>query len=841
MDALAHRVVAPQVERIAGWLAHLVQPDQLIELRGLHLPNRRAVSHYFTGGQLPALAAKALELEAAEAKGCYVTLNPLRPDLAGARAAARDADVLLRRWLLVDVDPVRPADTSATSAEKAAAWEVLQNVQRFLATEGLPAPSVADSANGWHLLYPIQLPNDEPGKALVKTFLHELHARFSTDRAKVDTTTYNAARIVRLYGTLSRKGEATAERPHRRSWLAAAQPWEPGDSAALLAGVLDRWGRIDRMRQGRPEGGRNAYALKALREECDRVASAVGGTRNTQLFKSGAALGNLIAGGLLDRATVALELTAAARSCGLPEAEIGDVLARAIPTGETTPRTAPVNGHVNGRTQGATTQPDRPVEWEPILPLSETPLPTEFPLHVLPAPLRQYAAEAAWAHSCPVDFVAVPMLAIAGAAVGNTRRLAITRDHLQSACLFTAVIGDPGTGKSHALEAVAAPLEKAQDKYLDDWRLAVAERNKPENANSTEPPPTLRRCLVDDATTEALVSLLGENPRGMLMLRDELAALVTGMNQYRSGGKGHDRQVYLKLWSHQKVRIDRKGGDRITVHRPFLAITGGIQPKVIERLRSDPVQVEAILDDGFIDRFLLSYPPDAPVTEERWREVSEQAADAWDVTVRRLLELEPDLKRENGHQPRLVHLDDSGRLAWVRFTRQHAAEVNDEDFPSHLKGPWSKLRGYCGRLALLLHLLQEVWSGGRGPIDGDTIDRAAALTAYFKAHAQRVYTAMDADPRVAQARAILRWVQRHERQSFTRRELYIGIKRQTWANRVEALSSPLNLLVQHGYLREQGKPQSSGGRPPSQAYDVHPLYLPSIPSMSSEVSRDHDL
>jgi len=31
------------------------------------------------------------------------------------------------------------------------------------------------------------------------------------------------------------------------------------------------------------------------------------------------------------------------------------------------------------------------------------------------------------------------------------------------------------------------------------------------------------------------------------MVRDEAAAIVTGANQYK-GGKGHDRQVYLKLW-----------------------------------------------------------------------------------------------------------------------------------------------------------------------------------------------------------------------------------------------------------------------------------------------------
>ena len=42
---------------------------------------------------------------------------------------------------------------------------------------------------------------------------------FSDQRVKVDTTTFNPARIVKLYGTPARKGDSTEDRPHRLARL----------------------------------------------------------------------------------------------------------------------------------------------------------------------------------------------------------------------------------------------------------------------------------------------------------------------------------------------------------------------------------------------------------------------------------------------------------------------------------------------------------------------------------------------------------------------------------------------------------------------------------------------
>ena len=205
---------------IAGWLALFAEPGQVLELRApkarLKPGSKRTanVSRFYRDDQLLEMAQEALRLSG-RAPGVYQTLNPVDPALLGGARAATDRDVLRRRWLLIDCDPRRPADTSATDGEKAEARAVALAIRDHLRAEGWPDPILADSGNGWHLLYRIDLPADD--RELVKRCLHALAARFGTDAVDVDTSVFNPSRIVKCYGTRAAKGEPTPERPHRYS------------------------------------------------------------------------------------------------------------------------------------------------------------------------------------------------------------------------------------------------------------------------------------------------------------------------------------------------------------------------------------------------------------------------------------------------------------------------------------------------------------------------------------------------------------------------------------------------------------------------------------------------
>jgi hypothetical protein len=108
---------------------------------------------------------------------------------------------------------------ASTDEEKWAAYLKAKEVRDYLRGENWPEPVIADSGNGFHLLYPINFPNDEKSRELVKGVLKALASMFDDDLVKIDTAVYNAARLTRVYRTLNAKGANTPERPHRRSQI----------------------------------------------------------------------------------------------------------------------------------------------------------------------------------------------------------------------------------------------------------------------------------------------------------------------------------------------------------------------------------------------------------------------------------------------------------------------------------------------------------------------------------------------------------------------------------------------------------------------------------------------
>jgi P4 family phage/plasmid primase-like protien len=173
--------------------------------------------------------SEAAALSAVECLGDYAaawaTLNPLSADaltadtiinpaeLVRSYNTAADAHVGRREWLLLDFDPPRPAGTNSTDAEKVAAHQQAEQCHDALTAMGWPVPWVIDSGNGFHLRYRINLPNDAASHGLVRSLLHSLAGRY----LMLDTTNHNAARVAKLPGTWTRKGEHSTERPHRVS------------------------------------------------------------------------------------------------------------------------------------------------------------------------------------------------------------------------------------------------------------------------------------------------------------------------------------------------------------------------------------------------------------------------------------------------------------------------------------------------------------------------------------------------------------------------------------------------------------------------------------------------
>lgn len=213
-------------ETVATWLRLFIAPGQVTEMRALAVSDNgrwhRTEAGFYDYDHLLDMAQAAIQLSP-NAMGVYFIPNPIKPELL-ARCANRmqtakesvlttDDDILFRRWMLVDADPIRPDGISSTDEEKKHAYEAIVAARQLLKTTFDFDSILADSGNGYHLLVPVGLNTDDQG--FVKRMLDQLGNRLDTSRVKIDRKVFNPARIVKLYGTWSRKGDSTNDRPHR--------------------------------------------------------------------------------------------------------------------------------------------------------------------------------------------------------------------------------------------------------------------------------------------------------------------------------------------------------------------------------------------------------------------------------------------------------------------------------------------------------------------------------------------------------------------------------------------------------------------------------------------------
>lgn len=202
-------------------LESLGKQNVISELRILKT-SKGTTSGFYTNYQF--LAADAAGFDG-EVPGIYITLNPVLEERLSnenqlkswSKETTKDMDIAKRLFFPIDLDPIRKANVSSTNEELEAAESLANYVREQLRKEGWPDPIVACSGNGYHLLYSIDLPNDNDSRDLVKNALESLDFQYSTDLVNVDTSVFNAARIWKLYGTKACKGEDTEERPHRYS------------------------------------------------------------------------------------------------------------------------------------------------------------------------------------------------------------------------------------------------------------------------------------------------------------------------------------------------------------------------------------------------------------------------------------------------------------------------------------------------------------------------------------------------------------------------------------------------------------------------------------------------
>lgn len=223
--------LAPAIAEILRSWELLYKPGDVTEIRAMGRDKWGTIySGYYDYAHRDKAAYDTAHLDRyRKPKGIYWTINPCNPALLARacnrlverpKATTADADIIRRRWLPFDIDPKRPSGIAATDEEVGLAVSLAGDIEDILRSMGWSYPLYVSSGNGTYMLYRVDLPNDAASLALVNRIYSAVNHRLggidlSRPYAEIDTTVGNAARILRVGGTINRKGDETPERPWR--------------------------------------------------------------------------------------------------------------------------------------------------------------------------------------------------------------------------------------------------------------------------------------------------------------------------------------------------------------------------------------------------------------------------------------------------------------------------------------------------------------------------------------------------------------------------------------------------------------------------------------------------
>lgn len=426
-----------------------------------------------------------------------------------------------------------------------------------------------------------------------------------------------------------------------------------------------------------------------------------------------------------------------------------------------------------GVKQEAVTVTEEP-EVEPI-PLPEKPKVEPFPVEVFPDPVRRLIETASKSIGVPPDFVGINALAFMGTAIGQTRVLELKPQYQQQANLYVAAIAEPSVGKSPAQDTAFKPILQLQSQHARNYDLLMEEyetqhrryqadlaewKKKKKGEEPREPKkPDMADVYTTQTTIEALFRMLKSNPRGIVIKLDEMAGWINSMGQYKSGGKGDEREQYLSMWNGGDLKIDRvrnrEKGEMLFMPKTFVSISGSIQPDKLPTLSGG-------IEDGFIDRFLLSYP-DNQMANERWEwtGIPSEIIDEYTKVFERLYSLKPNAMHDQW-EPKVLYLSEGAKKWWEEWIAINAREINDPDFPRRLRPVWRKMDNQLARVALIIQMVRLVCSETEESefVDEVSLNYGIQLIKYFKSHARKVYQQLGSSPEDKRIEQAVEWIQK---------------------------------------------------------------------------------
>ncbi|EJF98839.1 hypothetical protein MEI_00006 [Bartonella vinsonii subsp. arupensis Pm136co] len=481
--------------------------------------------------------------------------------------------------------------------------------------------------------------------------------------------------------------------------------------------------------------------------------------------------------------------------------------------------------------------------WGEIQPISNALLPVKpFQATQVPTALGRYIYDIADHQQSPVDFVAISAVCALAAVVGNGVRIA-PKQHSNNwkivPNLWGMIIGQPSARKTPALQAALEPVNILQKEWDKNWtqqkeqaeieeyleildkqekkkqaRKALKEEGKQaaraillDNVSKKKQhDDCFSRLVVNDVTVEKLGELLKENPRGLLMVRDELSGFLANLElkEYQT-----DRGFYLQSFNgDQPYTYDRIGRGTIHIPNATLSIIGGIQP-----LRITPL-IRALHsgkgDDGLIQRFqMMVWPDKAKKCEWVDRDPLKDAYKDYEEVFRSFR----DKPLGSPEHPIVIRFSPKAQEAFREWWENFQREISEGNHSEPLQAHLAKMDKTIPSLALIFELIE----GGRFEITLPSLSMALRWSDYLLSHAKRLYAA--GDTLTAERAKLI--VERCDGlpEVFTARDIY----RRCWAHLKdkEAVKQALELLCCSNHIRKKFITHQTSKL--STYYEWHPL------------------
>jgi hypothetical protein len=463
--------------------------------------------------------------------------------------------------------------------------------------------------------------------------------------------------------------------------------------------------------------------------------------------------------------------------------------------------------------------------------------PPALPIEVFGDRWARWISDAAAASACPVDYVVAPLLASISVLIGNARWAQANEGWSEPPHLWMCSVGDSGGGKSPGADPLMRRvLPVIENKMMGDfperlrehqaaaetakarkesWEKEVRTAAKMGNAPPLPPQdidpiePQMPRLRLNDATIEKVAAILATAaPKGVLMVRDEIAGFLLGMNSYNDGA----RAFWIESYGGRPYRVERmKYAQPIDIHYLAVGWFGGTQPDRLAQLMREG-------DDGLLARFCWFWPDATPFNLTRRTPNAAWAVDALERL--RILEMGPS---QGTPAPVPVPLVEPALRLMVEFGQQ--MQDRQQNAGGLMRSAYGKARGLALRLALNLEYLWWAAEDGMAPPPA-TISELAFLSAaqlvddYLMPMAERVYGDAAAKKVDRDAATLARWIRQHRPEEVHVRTMQREVRLPGLGD-AESIHSACGALVEAGWLAKA--PRANGNDRQRAAYPVSAL------------------